>query len=42
MTGAISEAYYKSIPASILDNMNEYLPKPFRQVIEAFEEQYGM
>jgi ADP-ribosylglycohydrolase len=41
MTGAISEAYYKSIPQEFIEKMNEYLPKEFRKIIEEFKNKYS-
>jgi ADP-ribosylglycohydrolase len=41
MTGAISEAYYKSIPQEFIVKMNEYLPKEFRKIIEEFKNKYS-
>lgn len=41
MTGAISEAYYKSIPQEFIEKMNEYLPKEFRIIIEEFKSKYS-
>ena len=40
MTGAISEAYYKSIPEEILEKANDYLPIEFKLVIEKFKKKY--
>lgn len=41
MTGAISEAYYKSVPQEFIEKMNEYLPKEFRKIIEEFKNKYS-
>jgi len=40
MTGAISEAYYKSIPRELIERMNEYLPAKFKNIIEEFSKKY--
>lgn len=40
MTGAISEAYYKSIPDELIERMNEYLPKKFIKIIDDFSKKY--
>lgn len=41
MTGAISEAYYQSIPDELTEKINEYLPKGFREIIERFKIAYN-
>ena len=41
MTGAISEAYYKTIPKELIEKMNEYLPKDFRKIIHEFKKKYS-
>lgn len=41
MTGAISEAYYKSIPKEFIEQMNKYLPTEFRKTIEEFKQRFG-
>lgn len=41
MTGAISEAYYKSIPIEFVEKMNKILPKDFRKIIEEFQNVYS-
>jgi len=42
MTGAISEAYYQSIPQELIEKANSYLPKHFKKIIEAFEKKYSV
>lgn len=41
MTGAISEAFYKSIPLDLIEKANEYLPKKFMKIIEEFKTEYS-
>jgi len=41
MTGAISQAYYKSIPKEMLVNANKILPKKFKTIIEEFNNKYN-
>ena len=40
MTGAIAEAYYKSIPIEMLERVNEYLHERFQKVIEEFQKRH--
>ena len=40
MAGAISEAYYQSIPKEIIIKTNEYLPERFQNIIEVFQNTY--
>ncbi|MDR2710612.1 MAG: ADP-ribosylglycohydrolase family protein [Burkholderiales bacterium] len=41
ITGGIAEAYYKTIPDEIIDNVLRRLPDGLIKVIEAFSEKYG-
>lgn len=40
MTGALAEAYYKSIPQEFIKRMNDYLPQEFIAVIDRFKKRY--
>jgi ADP-ribosylglycohydrolase len=40
MTGAISEAYYKSVPDELIERMNEYLPEKFKNIMEDFSKRF--
>lgn len=41
MTGAIAEAFYKKIPARLILETREKLPRHFCEIIDWFEEEYG-
>ncbi len=41
MTGAISQAYYKTIPEEMVLRANEILPKQFKIIIEEFNKKYS-
>ncbi len=41
MTGAISEAFYKSISEELIEKMNEIIPDNFRKIIEEFKREYS-
>lgn len=40
IAGAISQAYYKTIPVELIVEATTYLPNEFMKVIEAFDEKY--
>lgn len=42
IAGAIAEAYYKEIPGSIIDETRRRLDNPLLEVIDEFEEIYGV
>lgn len=42
MAGGIAEAYYKEIPSSIVNRVNLLLDAGFRQIIQSFNERYGL
>jgi ADP-ribosylglycohydrolase len=40
ITGAIAQAYYKTIPKQIVETVYSMIPEPFRKIIILFEEKY--
>lgn len=41
MTGAISEAFYKSIPKELIEKTNELIPEEFKRIIQEFKKEYS-
>lgn len=40
MSGALAEAYYKTIPEELVNEMNERIPDRFKFIVEEFSEKY--
>jgi len=41
ITGGIAEAYYKTIPENIIDNVLKILPEELINIVAEFSEKYG-